>query len=273
MGIGFCCPMNVYAYNYGDYRSETLVGKAWKALEEEDIEAVMAYTNKCIELYAGKAKKMQDSLTEYVTGDNDEIFSYWALNDVATSLFIQGEIYRKKEMNDEAREVYQKIINEFKFAQCWDTGGWFWKPAEAAQEKFAMLESGSGLDFGDYTSTHLTTRAWSALEESDFEAVSHYVNKVLELYEDEAKEMQDSLTEYPWESKDKIFTFWALNDVGTSLYIQGEAFRQSGDLESAKESYTKLVNEYYYSQCWDPNGWFWKPAEAGQQKLDEIGEI
>ena len=35
------------AYNYGDYRSVTLVSKAWAALAEEDIEAVLAYTNKC----------------------------------------------------------------------------------------------------------------------------------------------------------------------------------------------------------------------------------
>ena len=40
--------------------------------------------------------------------------------------------------------------------------------------------------------------------------------------------MQNSLTEYPWESKDKIFGYWALNDVGTALYIQGEALRKAG---------------------------------------------
>ena len=90
------------AYSYGDYRSETLVTKAWKSLEEGDIEAVLAYTNKCIELYADQAKKMQESLTAYPAGGNQEIFGYWALNDVATALFIQGEAYRKANMPDEA---------------------------------------------------------------------------------------------------------------------------------------------------------------------------
>jgi len=41
----------------------------------------------------------------------------------------------------------------------------------------------------------------------------------------------------------------------------------------AKKTYNNLVKDYYYAQCWDPKGWFWKPAEAAQQALDELGEI
>src|SRR3989338_4268273 len=138
-----------YAYDFGDYRSVTLITRAWAALEKGDIEAVLAYTNKCIELYGEQARKMQASLTGYVTGSNQEVFNYWALNDVATGLFIQGEAYRKAKMNDEAKEVYQKLMKEFSYGQCWDTKGWFWKPAEAAKEKLAAIESGSSIDFGD----------------------------------------------------------------------------------------------------------------------------
>ena len=82
---------NAAAYNFGDYRSETLASKAWNSLNENDLESVLAYTNKCIELYGEQAVKMQDSLTDFAQGPDDHIFSYWALNDVATSLFIQGE--------------------------------------------------------------------------------------------------------------------------------------------------------------------------------------
>ncbi len=267
-------PAQVFAaYNFGDYRSETLATKAWGALKDGDLEAVLAYTNKCIELYADQAKKMQSSLTAYPTGSNDQIFSYWALNDVATSLFIQGEAYRKVNKKDEALAAYKRVVNEFSFGQAWDPQGWFWKPAEAAGEKIAMLESGSSLDFGDYSSSFLTTKAWNALEANKPDEVSAYVNKVLDLYASKAKDMQNSLTEYPWESKDKIFSYWALNDVGTALYIQGEALRKAGKAKEAKQAYQKLVDQYYYAQCWDPKGWFWKPAEAAQQALDELGEI
>jgi len=270
--VAFVIPSNVYAYNYGDYRSTTLITKAWQALNENDLEAVLAYTNKCIELYAEQAKKMQESLTEYPTGTNDEIFSFWALNDVATGLFIQGEAFRKADMAEEAKAAFDKLNDEYSYGQCWDQGGWFWKPAEAAEEKIAMLESGSALDFGDYTSAALTTKAWQALASNDTDSVSAYVDKVMELYSEQAKEMQNSLTEYPWESKEKIFTYWALNDVGTSLFIKAESLKKAGEIEQAREAYKTLVDDYYYSQCWDPNGWFWKPSEAAQQKLDELAE-
>ena len=261
------------AYNFGDFRSETLAGKAWEALAQDDIEAVLAYTNKCIELYSEQAKKMENSLTAYVKGKNDDIFALWALNDVATSLFIQGEAYRKANMKDEAKEAYNKIIKEYTYGQTWDPKGWFWKPAEAAKEKLAMMESGTNLDFGDYTSSFLTTQAWKALLADDLDSVNAYTNKVIELYADKAKDMQNSLTEYAWESKDKIFSYWALNDVGTSFFIKGEAYKKAGKNKEAKDAYKKLVDDYFYAQCWDPKGWFWKPAEAAQEAINSLGNI
>lgn len=259
-----------YGYDFGDYRSMTLTGKAWEALEQGDIEAVLAYTNKCIELYGEQARKMQADLSGYPTGPDQDIFNYWALNDVATSLFIQGEAYRKANMMDEAKEVFQKLIDEYAYGQCWDPKGWFWKPAEVAQERLAMSESGQDIDFGDYSSEQLTVKAWTALEENDLEKVLMYVNKCVELYGPKAQEMQNSLTEYPWESKEKIFSYWALNDVGTCLYIKGEAYQNAGQKQEAREAFKKLMDEYYYAQCWDPKGWFWKPAEAVQQKAESL---
>jgi tetratricopeptide (TPR) repeat protein len=271
--IGVFHPTIASAYNYGDFRSETLTAKAWGALKEGDLEAVLAYTNKCLELYAEQAQKMQASLDDYPSGSKEAVFSHWALNDVATSLFVQGEAYRSKDMKDEAVAAYEKVVNEYSYGQAWDTNGWFWKPADAAQEKIAMVESGSTLDFGDYSSSYLTSKAWVALRDNDSEGVTAYADKVLELYEEKAIAMQESMTEYAWESKDAIFEKWALNDVGTALFIKGEMYKKDGDYEMAKEAYKPLVEKYFYAQCWDANGWFWKPAEAAQQSLDEIGDI
>ncbi len=258
------------AYNFGDYRSTTLVSKAWEALDKNDIEAVLAYTNKCIELYAEQARKMQSELKDYPAGNNDDIFKLWALNDVATSYYIQGEAYRKANMKDESKEAYSKLIKDFTFGQCWDIKGWFWKPAEAAKEKLAMIESGVNLDFGDYSSTQLVQKAWASMAANDLNAVEAYVNKIMELYSAKAKDMQASLKEYPYESKEKTNSYWALNDVGTALFVLGEAYRQAGKKEEAADAYKKLIDEYFYAQCWDPKGWFWKPAEAAQQKLGEM---
>ena len=259
--------------NFGDYRSSTLTTKAWGALAQKDIEAVLAYTNKCISLYGAKASEMQAGLKDYATGPNDNIFKYWALNDVATSYYIQAEAYRAANMKDEAKEAYNKLIKDYSFGQAWDTKGWFWKPAEAAKEKLAMIEAGVNWDFGDYASSTLVQKAWAALAANDLKAVEAYANKTVELYAAKAKEMQGSLKEYPWESKEKTFSYWALNDVGTALFILGEAYQNAGKKEEATKAYNRVINEFFYAQCWDTGGWFWKPSEAAQQKLGELDNV
>jgi tetratricopeptide (TPR) repeat protein len=259
--------------NFGDYRSSTLVAKAWGALARNDIESVLAYTNKCISLYGAQAGKMQAGLKDYVSGSNSEIFKYWALNDVATSYYIQGAAYLAANMKDEAKEAFKKLIKDYSFGQTWDTKGWFWKLADAAKEKLDMMEAGVNWDFGDYTSNTLVKKAWAALAANDLKAVEAYVNKTVKLYAGDAKEMQASLKEYPWESKEKIFSYWALNDVGTALFILGEAYQNAGKKEEAASEYKRVVNEFFYAQCWDQGGWFWKPAEASQQKLGELDNV
>ncbi len=259
-----------FAYDFGDMRSSSLTSKAWGALNENDLEAVLAYCNKSIELYSDKAKEMQIELKSYPTGTNSEIFAYWALNDIATCWFIKGEAFRRANKKDEAKAAFDELIQNYKFGQCWDPKGWFWKPAEAAQEKLVIMDGGEAMDFSDNSSSALTAKAWQALNEKDLDAVQAYVKKVLELYEKQAKEMQASLKMYAWESKEKVFSYWALNDVGTSLYILGKAFEDAGKLPEAKEAYLRLLSEFKYAQCWDPGGWFWKPAEDAQQRLKKL---
>jgi tetratricopeptide (TPR) repeat protein len=224
-------------------------------------------------LYAKQAQDMQNSLKDFVPADDkDKVFSFWALNDVATSLFIQGQAYLKAKKMDEAKEAFRTVATVYKFGQTWDPQGWFWKPSDAAKEKLAMIESGSDIDFGNFSSSFLTGQAWKALSNQGFDAVKIYVDKLAELYGEEAKKMQDSLVEYPWESKEKIMGYWALNDVGTAIFVQGEAFRKAGKVDEAKAAYKKLVVDYSFAQCWDPQGWFWKPAEEAQKALDDLGE-
>ena len=256
--------------DFGDYKSATLIAKAWQALADEDLDSVLTYADKCRELYGEEAKKQQGNLLDYVTGTNGDVFANWALNDVATCLFIEGEMYRQVNMEDEAKVVYQKLINEYTYGQCWDPSGWFWKPAEAAEAKISMMETGSAIDFGDYKSSRLTSKAWEALANKDFESVYVYVDKCLELYGEEARKMQNSLTEYPWETQEEISSYWALNDVGTCLFVKAVALEEDGDLAGAKKVYKKLIDEFYFAQTWDVDGWFWKPSAAAEEKLDEL---
>ena len=128
-------------YDFGDSKSVTLVSKSWGALTANDLEAVLAYTNKCLELFGEEAAAMQNSLDGYPDGSQDEVFAYWALNDVATCLFIEGEAYKNAGMLDEAKAVYQRVVNEYTYGQSWDPKGWFWKPAEAAEKEIEKMNA------------------------------------------------------------------------------------------------------------------------------------
>lgn len=259
------------SYNFGDFKSSTLASKAWQALTDKNLEAVLAYTNKCVELYATPAAKMQAELKEFPAGDDQKVFSYWALNDVATCLYIQGEAYRQAKKLDLAKAVFQRLINEFSFGQCYDPGNKaFWKPLDAANDRISMIEKGLDLDFGNMSSATIVSRLWDALSKKDLNLVIAYNAKLVSVYSETAKKMQGSMTEYAWESPDKIHSFWALNDVGTGMFILGEAYRMADKKEEAIAAFKAVVNDYLYAQCWDPNGWFWKPAEAAQQKLVEL---
>ncbi len=274
-GAGMSAPVAVKpAYNFGDHRSSTLAGKAWKALEDKDLEGVLVYSNKCIDMYKANAVKMQADLKEYPAGDDQKVFSFWALNDIATVLFIQGEAYRQAGKMEEAKAAYNRVINEFSFGQTWDVGNKaFWKPAEAAKDKLDMMAQGLSLDFGNMSSSAIVGKAWEAMAKKDMKSLEAYVKKNLDMYGAKAKEMQASLKEFPWESPEKIHSYWALNDVGTSLFILGQAYRNEGKNAEALATFKQLAADYGYSQCWDTQGWFWKPAEAAQQQIIELEAV
>jgi tetratricopeptide (TPR) repeat protein len=261
----------VPAYNFGDFKSSTLATKAWQALADKNVDAVVVYTNKCLELYAVEAAKMQAGLTEYPSGEPQKVFSFWALNDVATSLYIQGEAYRQAKQADKAKASFERVVKEFSFGQAYDPANKaFWKPADAANDKLNMMAKGLDLDFGNMSSQAIVAKLWESLNKKDLDAVIAYNNKLVGVYAEAARKMQASMTEYAWESPEKIHSFWALNDVGTGMFILGEAYRAAGKNAEAAAAYKEVVNNYLYAQCWDTNGWFWKPAEAAQQKLVEL---
>ena len=258
-------------YAFGDYRSTTLTTKAWESLAVKDKAGVLVYTNKCIDMYAPAAVKMQAELKDYPLGDPQKIFSYWAVNDVATSLYIQGEAYRKAREFDKAKAAYQRVVKEFSYGQAYDPASkTFWKPADAARDALDMIEKGLDLDYGNMSSSVLVQRMWDSLSRNNLEEVLAYNAKLDKLYSWVARNMQATLKDYPQLPPANIHMFWALNDVGTGMFIVAEASRAAGKNNEAVAAYKKVISDYLYAQCWDPQGWFWKPAEAAQQKLIEL---
>lgn len=262
------------SYNFGDHKSSTLASKAWQALAAKNVEAVVVYTNKCLELYGAKAAEMQAGLKEVPTGDDQKIHSYWALNDVATCLYIQGEAYYQAKQKDKAKPIFERIVKEFSFGQTYDPANKaFWKPADAAADKLNMIEKNLDMDFGNMSSATIVSKMWESLNNNNLELVIAYNAKLVKVYGETAKKMQAGMTEYAWESPEKIHSYWAVNDVGTGTFILGEAYRVAGKNAEAIAAFKQVVSDYLYAQCWDPNGWFWKPAEAAQQKLVELESV
>lgn len=132
------------APDFGDQSSATLTKKAWDALAAGNVEHVLAYTGKCRELYAAEAKKQQAALTDFAPAE--KAHDSWALNDVGTCLFIEGQFHEKQGRQQEAIAAYRQLTDELKFCQCWDTKGWFWKPAEAAAGRIKELEFDAKLE-------------------------------------------------------------------------------------------------------------------------------
>jgi len=241
--------------------SSALAQQAWKAYENKQFDRVMLLTDECSKRFADRARSQQQSLK--ALPPSDKVFTYAALNDVATCLFIQGKYLHEMGRVTEAKGVFQDIVRDYRFAQCWDTHGWFWKVAGAAQDEINGIDY--NVDFGNYTSETLTARAWKAYKAGRHSAVELYVRKCLELYSDAARKMQASLTMYPPHGQE--FDYWALNDVATCLYIRGKSLQRQSRNKEAGLVYREIIERYSFAQCWDPSGWFWKIVDEAKRNL------
>lgn len=125
--------------DFGDHSSSTITAKAWDAFNAKNQPAAQGYAKKCIELYQTKAVEMQKAITTPLT-IKEEIQKNWALNDVGTSYFILGQSLEAEGKVKEASAAFKFLVDNLSQAQCWDTKGWFWKPADAARERAKALE-------------------------------------------------------------------------------------------------------------------------------------
>ena len=108
-------------------------------------EAAIQSCNLCITQFAVDARKMQAELKKcppvgaVSEQDKREIFSHWALNDVATAAFIKGksaeflmgiDSQKHKGRNKDFQDA-KVLVKELSYGRCWDIQGWFWSPCKA----------------------------------------------------------------------------------------------------------------------------------------------
>ncbi len=90
----------------------------------------------------------------------------------------------------------------------------------------------------------------------------------IERHQQVAAEMQASLKEYPWISKEQIFSYGPLNDVAQALYMKGEALLLLGRRSEAGVAFSRILNEFYFAQWWCPRGLFNKPADYALEQIE-----
>ena len=244
------------------YSSYELVSKAWDAFNEKNYSRAIGLARQCVKDYTVIAVEQQASTREIPQPEmaND----FWALNDVATALFIQGRCLEKKNDTASARMVYAEIIKKYPCAQCWDPSDKYWPVAVAARDRIKCIDM--HIDYGDYKSSTLTGKAWNSLNQGRALAAEEYANKCISLYSIRAKEMQSSLRDYPSEGLE--WEYWALNDVGTCLFIKGQALAKQGKKADSDRAFQEILGTYGYAQCWDnANGWFWNISDAARKLL------
>ena len=271
--FGLTVGVPVTALHAEDRQSSALVQRAWQALQAGDADQVSGLAAECLKLYGEEAARMQAELQAYPAGEPQDVFRYWALNDVATILFVEAEAYRRAGVIAEAKARYQRIVDEFGYGQAWDPQGFFWKPAQAAREKLQTLDALPQLDYGDYSSSFLTAQAWHAYRSGDDAAAKMYVDKVIELYDAKARDMQRGLTALPAGDADAVNSqYWALNDVGTSYYIRGKIYQRQHKPLAARMAFETVISNFNYAQWWDPsgNGAFFQAAQAAREALNEL---
>jgi tetratricopeptide (TPR) repeat protein len=118
--------------------SRDFVKMSWEASGTNDFEKAIEYTDRCVELYGAQAKEQGATLTAFSSSAHED--KYGVFDDVATCIFIKGEIYMKQGKTEEAIKTFNTIIRDYKFAQAWDPRGWFWSVAEKAQDSLNKLE-------------------------------------------------------------------------------------------------------------------------------------
>jgi hypothetical protein len=139
----FSLSFSVYGHaetepDFGDYSSETLTTKAWEALNVKNYKLVLAYTKECLENYENEALAMQAKLKAPAPAETAA--DHWALNDVGTCLYIQGQAHEGLKKLNLALQDYKKLATKLSYAQAWDTQGWFWRVSDAAKQRISVLE-------------------------------------------------------------------------------------------------------------------------------------
>ncbi|MBP7088672.1 MAG: hypothetical protein KBB01_05170 [Candidatus Omnitrophica bacterium] len=134
-------PFIIYAQTSSEY-----VTKGWAALGKREFSNVYEIVDKCISKFSEEADSLAKNLTDFPSVDKESECK--VMDDVATCYFIKGEALMREGKIEEAKKVFQEIIDKYPFAQNFDPRGWYWSLREKSEITLKKLETGH-LEMGE----------------------------------------------------------------------------------------------------------------------------
>ncbi len=247
-----------------------MTAKAWTAMKEKKYDEVVHLADEAIQRWGKQARQTNASLKDYPRGDQVKRFSI--LNELATITWLKAEALRKKGDRTRAIATYWQLIADFTYGQCWDSHGWWWQPAKAAQKVVEQLQKGIDPDSTPNEAFEqawqVTAKAWKAWGKKQYDEVIRLAEYAQSHWGKQAREMNSGLHRYP---KGKAARQYAnLNELATITLLKAQALEKKGQKKEAIAALKQLQTDYTYGQCWDNRGWWWQPAKAAQDLLARL---
>jgi len=130
-------------------------------------------------------------------------------------------------------------------------------------------------------------KAWAAYNRGDYAlaiaaadgCVEDFGPKALKdqvLYGDMRESVPPTGTVDAASDRKRLLDRWAVNDVSAAFFVKGRSAEALyGKLKLVK--YKQIALRAYQSavklsfgRCWDPQGWFWSPAEAAGDRISAL---
>jgi hypothetical protein len=125
--------------------------------------------------------------------------------------------------------------------------------------------------------TNMATAAWSAYTKNDFNGALQRAADCISTFGPQASMQQKELAAegeslpavgpVPEPEKSKILSRGILNDVGACLFVKAQAAEKLGRTKEALAAYQQM-GALTYARVYDPNGFFWSPADAAAARLN-----
>jgi len=117
---------------------DDFVRKAWELSSQRKLEQLDKLVEVALTLFDAEARKEEASLSGFPGRGKEKDFSY--LNAVATLFFVQAEAMMNYGRTEESIATFQKIIDEYPWAQAWDPSrGSYWSVAEKSQASIDVM--------------------------------------------------------------------------------------------------------------------------------------